>query len=165
MSIIDKIVKKLNMSPHPEGGYYVETYRSEINVDNIYANAKYGDSRKIATCIYYLLTNNDVSKFHKLKSDEFWFYHTGSSAMVYIINKDGILEKRKLGNDILHNESPQILIEAGNIFGAEVIDKKSFILLSCIVVPGFDFNDFELVNRIELLHKYPKYNDLIYRLS
>ncbi len=127
-------IKKLNLEKHPEGGYFFENYRSSI----IY------NERNLTTSIFFLLKGDDVSKFHSLKSDELWYYHYGASVKIYLIDNKGGLSEKILGLNVHENENPAVIIEAGTIFAAELLDKSSFCLLSCIVSPGFSFEDFKL---------------------
>lgn len=155
-------IKNLNLLLHPEGGYYRELYRSEI-IENFQG---YKDnSRNLSTSIYYLLESKDVSKFHQLKSDEIWYYHSGSPTNVYIIDNKGLLNIVKLGLQVDLGEHPQVIIPKGSIFGASVVYPDSFSLFGCMVAPGFDFKDFILFTKNELLDKYPLYSEIINRLT
>ncbi|MFX1275067.1 MAG: cupin domain-containing protein [Promethearchaeota archaeon] len=152
-------INNLNLEKHPEGGYYKEIYRSDEIVS-------FNDrKRNLGTSIYYLLESKDVSHFHRLKSDEIFHFHDGSSLIIYIIDSNGELTKHSLGLDVEKGEYPQIIIPKGSIFGAEVIKDNSFTLVGCIVFPGFNFEDFELLDRKYLLKNYPKYKEIIIKLT
>lgn len=158
-----EIIRKLDLIRHTEGGYFRETYRSDEKYN--YHTDIYTGNRNFYSSIYYLLSENEFSSFHRLKSDEIWHYYEGSSFQIHIINNDGILETKILGNGILNGESYQVLINKGNWFAAELSNKKSFGLAGCTVAPGFDYNDLELGNRNELIKKYPQHEKYIRRLT
>ena len=160
----EKIIKALNLSQHPEGGYYREIYRSEFLTGQ--ANQlEFKEKRNLATSIYFLLQEKQVSHFHQLTSDEIWYFHAGCSVKIYTIDKVGNLKISKLGADIAREEKPQIIIPAGVIFGAEITDKESFALIGCLVAPGFEFKDFRLFTRKELLDMFVQHTEIIYKLT
>lgn len=150
-------IQKLKLTQHPEGGYYRETYRSQEKV-----RTKVG-IRSSATSIYFLLEGENISHFHQLTSDELWYYHHGSSTIIHMIDQDGNYNTEKLGRD--HDTALQILIPAGVIFAAEVEDKKSYALMGCVVSPGFDFADFKLYAKNELLALHPEHEAIIKRFT
>ncbi|MDG5816308.1 cupin domain-containing protein [Chitinispirillales bacterium ANBcel5] len=162
MYTADFFIKNLNLQPHVEGGYYSEVYRSPLTIsDDRYVNG----TRNLSTTIYFLLESGQHSKFHSLKSDEIWFYHCGSAMTIHTIDSDGSLKDIKLGPGINNGQTPQFVIQANTIFGAEVDTKDSFSLVSCMVSPGFDFNDFTLYNSDELSKLYPQHTSLIKRIN
>ena len=154
---IKKIVAELNMQPHPEGGYYVETYRSPMEIP--------GKDRQLMTSIYFLLTSDNVSNFHRIKSDELWFHHAGSPITVHVLNEEKGHVEIKVGSNVLNGEHPQALVKGGEIFGSSVDVENSYALVSCVVAPGFDFQDFELFKRAELLSQFPNHHKIITRLT
>lgn len=153
---IDLLVSKLDLAPHPEGGFYRETYRSEETVK--------GGKRSLLTCIYFLLTSENVSHFHRIKSDEHWFYHGGSPLIVHVMDAAGH-HKHIVGNDLEKGYLPHFLVPKNTIFGSTVMNKNSYSLVSCAVAPGFDFADFELLSRTELLQQYPMHQEIIELLA
>lgn len=153
---IKEIVQQLNLLPHPEGGYYSEVYRSEENIP--------GKNRQLMTSIYFLLTSDNVSNFHRIKSDELWFHHKGSPITVHTLTDKGH-QKIKVGSDLNKGEVPQALVEKNVIFGSSVDEADSYALVSCVVAPGFDFEDFELFKREELLAQFPEHEGIITRLT
>lgn len=161
----DYWIKNLELSPHPEGGYYKEIYTSGIVLKNEILPQVYDGDRKLTTSIYYLLRSGEISYFHQLKSDEIWYFHCGSSLKISSISRYGELSTEMLGIDAKKGEKPQIIIPAGTIFGAEVVRENSYTLLSCMVSPGFELNDFKLFTRKELLERYTQYSDIINKLS
>jgi len=158
-------IKKLNLLKHPEGGYFREIYRSNEEIDAGNLPPRYGSKRAFSTSIYYLLNSCEFSAFHRLRSDEIWHFYSGSPLNLFIIYKDGKLLKQVLGNKPDKNEHLQIIIEKGSWFAASVLKTGSFTLMGCTVSPGFDFSDFELANRDELLKKYPQYHDIIVKYT
>ena len=149
-------IKKLNLKEHPEGGFYSEIYRNTKNINFV------SGTRSLATSIYYLLKGEDKSNFHQLFSDELWYFHAGSAVRIHQLFK-GEYSEKILG--IEGNQHPQIIIKSGIIFGAELMDKSSFCLMSCMVNPGFDFQDFRLVGRDELYRNYPDHKSLIAKFT
>ena len=154
---IDYLIDTLQLRPHPEGGYYSEFYRSELPVSTP------NGERNLMTSIYFLLTSKDVSRFHVIASAELWFHHEGSDLTVHMLDEHGHTEL-KLGTQNA-SARPQQLVPAGKIFGSTVDAPESYALVSCVVAPGFDFNDFRLYERTELLHKFPEHEAIISRLT
>lgn len=148
-------IKQLGLEPHPEGGYFKSTFASEESVS----------SRKLYTSIYFLLGADDVSHFHRLKSDELWYFHGGSSLLVHVIDEDGNYVVHKVGLDIENGETPQVLVPKNSIFGSSVMENGSFSLVGCMVAPGFEYEDFELFTQSELLDKYPQHEQIIRKLA
>ena len=156
-------IQKLQLEKHPEGGFYKEIYRAGemIFIDTPDKRMK----RNYSTSIYFLLEGNQVSKFHRLKSDELWHFYDGEIIIIHIINEKGELSQIKLGNKIDEGESFQIVIKKNNWFAAELVNKRSYSLVGCTVSPGFDFTDFEFGNRKELISQFPNLEALIIRLT
>ncbi|MFO7873606.1 MAG: cupin domain-containing protein [Bacteroidales bacterium] len=155
---IDELIQTLNLWTHPEGGYYSETYKNPEQC----ATAR--GKRCLSTSIYFLLTSENHSHFHQLKSDEVWLFHEGSPLTIHILNEDGY-KTLLLGPADGRSQQPQQLVRAGDIFGATVEADNSFTLVSCISSPGFDFEDFRLLGTEELLAQFPQQHDIIQRLS
>lgn len=158
-------IKKLELLPHPEGGYYKEVYRSDEKITKNSLPSRYSSERTFATSIYYLLQSGQFSSFHKLKSDETWHFYSGSPIAIYLISLSGSFEKVILGDEIDKAQLLQYTIERETWFAAEPLDENSFSLIGCSVAPGFEFDDFELGKRDELLYAFPNYSDLILRLT
>jgi predicted cupin superfamily sugar epimerase len=156
-------INKLQLKKHPEGGYYREVYRSGEKILAGHLPKRYKSNRNFSTSIYFLLEGKQFSAFHLLQSDELWHFYDGSDLIIYIINKQGKLFKKKLGKSV--NAEFQITIEKHSWFAAEVEDKNSFALFGCTVSPGFEFEDFELGKREILLKKYPKHKSVIQKLT
>lgn len=148
------------MIEHPEGGWYKELYRSSIITKN-----KENEDRSILTSIYFMLTDKNCSNFHTIKSDELWYYHSGSGFTVHCISPDGEYYTLKIGPNFAEGEVFQAIVPKGTIFGSTVEKKDSYSMVGCAVAPGFDFADFKLFSRNELLEKYPKHKTIINRLT
>ena len=153
------LIQQLQLQPHPEGGYYRETYRSVETLTTAQRN-----TRNVSTAIYYLLEDQDKSVFHRIQSDELWFFHQGKPLEIVSI-RNAELVTIILGNDVTKNQVPQAMIAANTWFAARVKDAAGYSLVSCTVAPGFEFSDFELANRKELLELYPKIKDTIERFT
>ena len=154
--IVENLINQLNLLAHPEGGYYSETYRSDIVIP--------GKDRDLMTSIYFLLTSDNVSRFHRIKSDELWFFHSGSPLVVHTLDERGH-SKTLVGNNFEKGETPYFMVPKNTIFGSSVLEKDSYSLVSCVVAPGFDFRDFELFDSVELVKQYPREYEIISKLT
>jgi predicted cupin superfamily sugar epimerase len=153
------LIENLELTKHPEGGYFKEVYRSAENLGQL--PARFSGERSTATSIYFLLNENDKSHFHKIRSDETWHFYSGSSAIIHMINKNGEYSKVVVGPNISEGEVFQFTIPYSVWFAAELVEKSSFGLFGCTVAPGFDFQDFELARADELKKLCPVEKDLI----
>ena len=162
---IERIIKKLELEPHPEGGYFRETYRSlgEIGQDSL--GAAYNGNRNYSTCIYFLLTSDNFSSLHRIKQDEIWHFYGGSPIRLHTISELGHYEDFVIGSDLNGGETPQFVVPGGCWFAAEVTDKDSYSLVGCTVAPGFSFEDFELKTRKELMAMFPQHEEIISKLT
>ena len=156
-------IEQLGLIPHPEGGYYREVYRSEAVINSHTLPFKADSDRNYMTSIYFLLDEDNYSAFHRIKSDEMWYYHAGDTLVVHSISELGDYQRRLLGSNLAANEQLSFVVEAGDWFASEVENKTGFVLVSCAVSPGFDFNDFELADK-DLLSEFPQHQALIKRL-
>ncbi|MDQ0270587.1 cupin domain-containing protein [Cytobacillus purgationiresistens] len=156
-------IKGLQLEAHPEGGFFRSTFSSEEEITDF--NGRFEGQRSLYTSIYFLLRSQDVSHFHRLKSDELWYYHAGSSLTVHLIHENGKYEEIKLGLDIENGEVPQAKVPKNAIFGSSVMNQNTYSLVGCMVSPGFDFADFELFTQDELLAQYPQHEEVIRKLT
>ncbi|GLB46167.1 cupin [Philodulcilactobacillus myokoensis] len=161
ISIQADYIKNLELQKHPEGGWFKETYHSD---DQYFAKESNG-MRYRYTSILFLLDYNHPSHFHRLNHDELWFYHDGQSISVHCIFPDGKYKEIKLGKNVANGEVLQYRVPKETIFASEVRNKGAFGLVSCVVAPGFDYHDFELLKRNDLNSKYPNLKTLIDRLA
>jgi len=148
-------IDQLKLESHPEGGYYRETYRKDIEFEG----------RSIATNIFYLLPSSRVSKFHRLQCDEIWYYHYGAPLRFFFFTPEGTYEEHLLGCDPEKGEQLSILVPAKTIFGAMVDSPATFTLVSCNMTPGFHFEDFEMFTEEELVEQFPQKKSLIKKLT
>lgn len=159
----DYWIEKLGLKPHPEGGAYVETYRSSLQIPG--EGMGISGSRSLATSIYFLLKKEGFSSFHKIKSDEAWHFYTGSQVVIYEIDDGGTLLLQKIGPNPENGEVFQHVVKAGRWFAARIEAAGEFSLVGCTVSPGFDFQDFELANRNNLVYQYPQHTEIITQLT
>jgi len=162
MSRVEMLVKKLELQPHPEGGFYKETYRSQekINLDG--ALGIQGE-RNYSTAIYFLLIRDSFSAWHKIKQDETWHFYEGSPVRVHSISPAGEYHHFDLGPEFDSKQEPQYIVPGGSWFASETLGEYS--LVGCTVAPGFDFQDFELANRKELSLLFPAHQPLIQKFT
>ena len=157
-------IKHLNLQPHPEGGFYVQSYRSADLLPSDALPERFKGDRPVSTAIFYLLEQGDFSSFHRIKSDECWHFYAGSTLYIHVIENDGKYYRVKLGNLLLQGETFQFVVPAGAWFAAEPASGTGFALTGCTVAPGFDFNDFEMGDKAILASLFPKHHALINRL-
>ena len=158
-------IERLHLAPHPEGGFYVETYRSPVTLPTEVLPADFVAPRSAATAIYFLLAGDDFSAFHRLRSDEVWHHYAGSPLTIHRIEPDGTLTQDRLGGDTDSGGFPQTTIPAGCWFAATVDDPASYALVGCTMAPGFSPADLELAGREALLRAFPRHRALIERLT
>jgi len=152
------LITQMDLQPHPEGGYYKEVYRS----DNTVLRPSSTEPKQACTSIYYLLEGADYSGFHRLLSDELWYFHKGSPLHIHVIDQDGGYSVHELSDTASGNFS--IVIKAGQWFASEIPSKIGFVLVSCAVAPGFDFAEFKMAKKEELIAQYPQYSQIINKL-
>jgi len=157
------LVQHFNLLPHPEGGYYKETYRSAGQIP-AHALPGFTGDRNMATAIYFLLVKGNFSAFHRIKSDECWHFYAGDPLLVHVIHTNGSYELIRLGNNIANNEQFQAVVPVGAWFASETAPGGEFSFVGCTVAPGFDFTDFELAEAEALCKVFPQHASLIKRL-
>ena len=146
MQTVNALVEDLGLLPHPEGGFYREMYRSPTVV-----RADGSEQKSAYTSIYYLLAGEDFSSWHRIKSDETWYFHSGCDVIIYFFDENKVLQTIQLGLD---SKCLQATIPANTWFAAKPISQNSFCLVSCAVAPGFEFADFEIGQRDSLLREF-----------
>lgn len=157
-------VERLKLIPHPEGGYFKESYRSSMAVSQEAIGDGFKGSRSISTGIYYLLTGADFSALHRIASDEMWHFYAGSPLRVEGLHPDGSREDWVLSN-LLSDGLPQAIVPAGVWFGSRLVNPDGFALVGCTVSPGFDFGDFEMGDRGQLQSDFPVHTKWIEGLT
>ena len=148
-----KIIDMYNMQSHPEGGYFAETYRSELLVDTS------SGKRNASTAIYFLITKNSISHFHRLKSDEGWHFYLGDPLKIIEITPSGELIETIMGPSLNLGHKSQYFVPAGHWFASTSLGDYSFV--GCTVSPGFDFKDFEMGKKKDLSDKFPNMNEIL----
>ena len=145
----EEVVRRLGLFPHPEGGFYRETFRSPLSLP-----LADGRVRAASTAIYYLLPSGTFSAWHQVGSDEVWHHYAGGPLRLYLLGH---------GEHRLDGDHPQAVVPAGVWQAAEPVDRP--VLCGCTVAPGFDFADFRLADREALTRAHPAEAELIRRLS
>lgn len=157
MPAADQIATRLGLAPHPEGGFYAETFRSPLTV----ALAD-GRTRAACTAIFFLLTEGDFSAWHRVRSDELWHFYDGDPLELHLLDGSGH-RRALLGRDLGSGQSPQAVVEAGVLQAAR--STGAWSLVGCTVAPGFDFADFQMPSRAELLALHPDAAEAIRRFT
>lgn len=162
----DFLIDRFKLQPHPEGGFYRETFRSE---DRITRDSS--ELRSASTAIYYMLCDNAYSAWHRIRSDELWHFYAGDPILIHVIDGEGALQTHRLGNALVDSSADfQAIVQAGNWFAAELLNAISvdgadgYALAGCTVAPGFEFSEFELADTKRLSETYPAHAALISRL-
>jgi predicted cupin superfamily sugar epimerase len=155
------LISLLSLTPHPEGGHFKETYRSQKRV-----SGKDFVSYSASTAIYYLLQGGEKSTWHRIRSDEMWHFYEGMPIRIYVLEPNGGLNFLRLGNPLRHEgASFQALVPAGQWFAAECEDHDGYSLVGCTVAPGFEFQDFQIADKSFLEQHWPEHAELIARLA
>jgi predicted cupin superfamily sugar epimerase len=159
----DALIRRFDLKPHPEGGFFSETYRSEARVVR---ERDSGEMRSASTAIYYLLCDGAHSAWHRIKSDEVWHFYAGEPLHVHVLDEAGSLVTHRLGNTLTHPDAVfQAVVPAGLWFAAECADPAGLSLVGCTVAPGFEFSEFELADVHALKAQHPQHAALIARLG
>jgi uncharacterized protein len=161
---VAQLVEFYQLQPHPEGGYFKETYRSAQRMPASALPDIYGGERAFATAIYFLIEKDNFSAFHRICSDETWHFYTGGPLRVHVLHPDGGYEQLTVGNDFTNGQLFQATVPGGCWFASECAPGVDFSFVGCTVAPGFDFADFELARAADLIKDYPAQVALIERL-
>jgi predicted cupin superfamily sugar epimerase len=156
-------IERLGLTAHPEGGYFKETFRSPQILSEESLGQGYAGTRNFSTAIYFLVTAEKPSHFHRLATDEVWHHYAGNPLELVFIHPSGELESKWLGKSGEGHCMPQVLAPAGSWFGGRVAE--GFALCGCTMAPGFDFADFELAERNALSEVYPQHAEIIRLLT
>ena len=157
-------IDHLGLEPHPEGGYFKEIYRSSVVVPGEVLPG-YDGPRNLGTAIFFLLQDDQFSALHRIKQDELWHFYAGSTLTVHVIDAAGRYAPIRMGPDPEAGECLQALVPGGSLFGASMDGNRGYALVGCTCVPGFDFADFEMPGRDELVRRYPQHRELIEGLT
>jgi hypothetical protein len=154
-------IEKLQLQKHPEGGYFREVYRAEETIPKHNLHERYSGDRNYSTSIYFLITSNEFSSFHRIKSDETWHFYHGSPITIHTIDENGKYSAVKLGSNPEKGEVFQFTIPHGTWFAASVDEPDSYALVGCTVAPGFHYDDFKLGKREEMIKLFPQHEEII----
>lgn len=162
MASADEVIQQLGLKPHPEGGFYAETFRA--------ATLPFGlperGARSASTAIYFLLRTEDFSALHVVDSDEVWHHYFGDALELHCFDRAGQHRAVRLGTAFGAGERPQHVVEHGELQAARVVPgPHGFVLCGCTVAPGFDFADFRMPSRAELLGQLPGHAELVTALT
>ena len=155
----EKVARALGLSAHPEGGWFREVFRSPERIPRPALPQRFTGERSLATSILYLLAAGERSRFHRLLADELWCHHAGGAIRLHVLERGGA---RPI---LLGPGTPQVTVPHGTWFAAEPEPGAAFALASCIVSPGFEYDDFELAGRERLLAEYPLERALVTRFT
>jgi hypothetical protein len=161
----NELVEALGLVPHPEGGYYRETYRANLTLAESALAPTFHGLRAASTAIYYLLAAGDRSRLHRIRSDEVWHFYLGDPLQVVELTEAGDVLVTTLGTDITAGQVPQHVVPAGRWFGSCPAPASQFSLVGCTVAPGFDFADFEMATAEQLIADFPSARNWIERLT
>ena len=153
-----EVIENLGLKHHPEGGWFRRTFESSSKLSTVHGE------RALSSCIYYMLHDNEYSAWHRLVSDETWFFHAGCGLRVHMFGADGYILKT-LGSDMALGHEPQFTIPAQTTFAAELCHPGEWCLIGCSVSPAFDFADFVWGDIDGLCESFPEQSDLLLRLG
>ncbi len=159
------LIKKLKLEPLPgEGGYFRRTYQSSLKTT---VASKGGESvaKNLGTAILYLVTPKEFSALHRISSDEIFHFYLGDPVEMLQISEKGQARKTILGSGISRGQEVQAAVPAGTWQGTRLAPGGKYALLGTTVVPGFDFADFELGKRQELVARFPRLEKEITRYT
>jgi predicted cupin superfamily sugar epimerase len=159
------LIDEYQLLPHPEGGWYKETYRSKATIISSDLSPEQSGDRSFSTAIYFLLEQGNFSAFHRIKSDECWHFYAGETLVIHMINESGVLTTVRLGSDSRNGEVYQFVVPANTWFASIPSTTAIFSFVGCTVSPGFDFIDFELAKASNLIDQFPQHRDLIISLT
>jgi predicted cupin superfamily sugar epimerase len=158
---VEELIRRFGLEPHPEGGYYSETYRADKFVRRDGAPDSDG-TRAASTAIYFLLAEGAYSAWHRIRSDELWHFYAGSPIEIHSIDERGVLSTRKLGHALEHPGTVfQAVVPAGHWFAARCCDPSTYALVGCTVAPGFEFSEFEIADTDKLAAQFPLHRPIL----
>jgi predicted cupin superfamily sugar epimerase len=160
-----QIIEQLHLQPHPEGGFFRETYRSDEQIAAEALAERYPAARSISTAIYYMLTADTFSTMHLVQSDEIYHFYAGAPLEVLLLLPDGTYRSVIVGPDPTSGQQPQLVIPHGWWQGSRVFAPGEYSLIGATVAPGFDFADFKIGTQAELSAKWPAAADKIAALT
>jgi predicted cupin superfamily sugar epimerase len=168
MLTAQEVIELLGLQPLPiEGGYFVETYRSPLDVPSSFLGDAYPAEQSLATAIYFLLTTKICSRLHRLTGPEIYHFYLGDPVEMLLLNPDGTADAPVLGNDLVSGMRPQWIVPGGVWQGARVRPggTHGYALMGTTMAPGFSFDDFERGDQEALILQYPKHAEEIRRFG
>jgi uncharacterized protein len=160
----EQLIRQFDLQPHPEGGWYRQTYKSKELISTDALPKRFNGDRSFSTAIYFLLEKGNFSGFHKIQSDECWHFYMGDPLEVYVIEQTGKLNIITLGNEFEKGHYFQYIVPANCWFASRPAPGSEFCFVGCTVAPGFEFEDFELGDAKSLSATYPQHTRLINEL-
>ena len=158
----EQVIESLGLLPHPEGGFFSETFRAEALPFELPGRGQ----RSASTAIYFLLRAQDFSALHVVSSDEVWHHYFGDALELHCFDQARAHRTLRLGAGLLTGERPQHVVRRGELQAARVSPgPHGFALCGCTVAPGFDFADFRMPGRAELLQELPEHAELVTALT
>ncbi len=162
---VKRIIERFGMKPHPEGGYFREVYRSTVEVQHPKIPGGHRKQRRCSSLIYYLLQEQQFSAFHRVRwTDEIWHLYAGGPLELHVIDDVDRHTTRLLTTDLIESE-PTMLVDAGNWQAARLAPGARWAFGGCTVSPGFEYDDFEMPPRQELITSYPQHAAIIRELT
>lgn len=161
----DHWIRTLALQPHPEGGHFRETWRSPEQIGAAGLPVRFAGPRALGTSIYFLLRAGERSHLHRLRADEVWHFHDGGGLRLHVITPAGEHVEYRLGLDAGAEESPQVVVPHDSWFAAEPAPGTEWVLVGCSVAPGFEYGDFEMGEREDLLARHPRHRELVLRFT
>jgi len=157
---VARLVAALSLAPHPEGGFYRESWRGSLALQGL----PHGAPRAAHTAIYFLLPAGTFSAIHRVASDEVWHHYDGDPVDLHLVDEEGRHRIARLGCDVGNGERPQHVVPAG-VWQAAVPRGDRHALCGCTVSPGFDFADFEMPSRAAMTELFPQHAELMRQLT
>ena len=162
----EELIKRFNLKPLPkEGGYYSETFRCNHIVASSSLPEGYGSERSLGTAIYYMLTPETKSLLHRLPTDEIYHFYLGDPVLMLNLFPDGTTKRMTLGQEIDSGQNVQLTVSGRVWQGSYLLEGGEFALMGTTMSPGFDFGDFEIGERNDLIRHYPSEKELIKKLT
>jgi len=165
MPTVTDLIQRYDLQPHPEGGFFRESYRASGWIPQAALPSSFNGDRAYATAIYFLLPQGSKSSWHRLQSDETWHFYLGGPLTLLQISPEGQVASVRLGPAILQGDTLQYTVPAGYWFGALPDPDSPFSFVGCTVAPGFDFSDFTLISAETLIEQFPQARQEISLLS
>lgn len=158
---VEELKSFYNLREHPEGGLFVQSFKSNAAVQT-----EANTTRSSCTAIYFLLPKDSCSRFHRLKSDEVWHFYVGGPLTVVELDEETKLPRTTvLGQDVLNGQKFQYVVRANTWFGAFPNEGSEYSFVGCTVAPGFEYIDFEIGQKQQLLKDFPAASSFINKLT